>query len=429
MSFSEVEFFFFLPVLLVLYWLLPRRAGAQNAVLLVASYLFYASWHWKLLSLVIAGTLIDFVAGRVADAASGYSVRVRRIALTVSLLCGFGLLALFKYERFFASSANALLASIGLAPSVPLLELVLPLGISFYTLQRASYMLDVYWGRQSACRSLPHFALFSCYFPQLAAGPIARGHELLPQIAAPRSLSARNVGRGARLFLVGYVLKAFAANSIGDGWVDPVFGSTEALGALTHWMALVGFTLQVFGDFAGYSAMAIGVSRLFGIELPVNFDFPFLSKSLPELWRRWHISLNRWLFDYLFTPLSTSHGWFRGRVELALVITFLVSGLWHGAAWTFIIWGALHGFGMIAQGRWDAFYRGLCRKDRSYVKRRQATGYQFGAWAITMGFFLLTMIPFRSAGLARRATSASACSVCAARVRSSGAPTRCSRRS
>jgi alginate O-acetyltransferase complex protein AlgI len=166
----------------------------------------------------------------------------------------------------------------------------------------------------------------------------------------------------------------------------------------------VGFLFQVFGDFAGYSLMAIGVSRFLALDLPGNFDVPLISQSLPELWRRWHITLNRWLFDYVFTPLTTSQGAFRGRVNAALLITFLASGLWHGAAWTFVLWGALHGVGMVVHQLWDAFYRGLCRKDRAYVAIRASTAYSVAAWALTMGFFLLTLIPFRARSLAEAAT-------------------------
>ena len=178
--------------------------------------------------------------------------------------------------------------------------------------------------------------------------------------------------------------------------MDPVFADPDSYTRASHWLSVTGFALQVFGDFAGYSLMAIGVSRFLGIELPVNFNFPFLSTSLPDLWRRWHISLNRWLFDYIFTPLTTSVGWFRGRIQAGLLITFLASGLWHGASWTFVVWGLLHGLGMIVHYRWDEYYKRLCRRDRSYVKRRRSTAYRLVAWALTIGFFVVTLVPFRA---------------------------------
>jgi alginate O-acetyltransferase complex protein AlgI len=195
---------------------------------------------------------------------------------------------------------------------------------------------------------------------------------------------------------LGLALKAWAADVIGSAWVDPVYAESARFGRAAHGLAVLGYPLQVFGDFAGYSLMAIGVARLFGITLPTNFNYPFLSKSLPELWRRWHITLNRWLFDYIFTPLTTSRGWFRGRLDLAMMVTFLASGLWHGALWTFVIWGALHGVGMVVQRHWDERYRKLCREDRKYVQLRKSTSYALAAWVLTMAFFVASLMPFRA---------------------------------
>jgi D-alanyl-lipoteichoic acid acyltransferase DltB (MBOAT superfamily) len=205
---------------------------------------------------------------------------------------------------------------------------------------------------------------------------------------------------------MGYVLKGWAADSIGNDVVNPIFERSAEFGMIAHWVGVGGYALQVFGDFAGYSLMAIGVGRLFGIELPVNFNFPFLSRSLPELWRRWHITLNRWLFDYIFTPLTTSHGWFRGRFDAALMVTFLASGLWHGANWTFVLWGALHGLGMVLHRRWDEAYRGLCRANRAWVQRRRSWWYTTCAWLMTIGFFVLTLVPFRSPDISTAAAYA-----------------------
>ncbi len=402
MSFVEVEFAFFFPALLVLYWLVPRRAALQNLLLLAASYLFYATWDWKLLGLLVAGTLVDYVVGRRLEEGSPAG---RRAALTVSLSFSLGALAFFKYEDFFAAQANALLQALGLGPSVPLLHLALPLGISFYTLQRVGYILDVHWQRQAASRSLLEFATFCAFFPQVTAGPISRARELLPQLEKPRTMDAQQWADGALAFLAGFALKAWAAANLGT-IVDPVFAEPAKFSASSHWAAVVGYALQVFSDFAGYSLMAIGVARLLGIELPVNFNAPFLSRSLPELWRRWHISLNRWLFDYIFTPLTTSTGWFRGRYDLALMITFLASGLWHGANWTFIAWGACHGVGMIVHRRWDEYYKSLCRRDRSYVARRQGRAYGLASQGLTVAFFVVTLVPFRAADMSTAITFA-----------------------
>jgi alginate O-acetyltransferase complex protein AlgI len=279
------------------------------------------------------------------------------------------------------------------------LNLLLPLGISFYTLQRVGYVIDVYLGRVKACGSLVEALLFAGYFPQLTAGPIARGAELLPQFAAARQLHPELLAKGAGEMLAGFFLKAWAADSIGPVLVGPVFAQPGTFGAAAHWAGLAGYALQVFGDFAGYSLIAIGCSRLFGIGLPMNFDFPFLSRSLPELWRRWHITLNRWLFDYIYTPLATGGGWFRGRLDVCVLLVFLVSGIWHGAAVTFALWGLLHGIGMVIHRRWDQRYAQWCRGDRRFVTLRRSTLYAAAAWAGTQVFFLLSLLPFRSSSL------------------------------
>jgi D-alanyl-lipoteichoic acid acyltransferase DltB (MBOAT superfamily) len=408
MSFIEIEFLFFLPIVWVLHWLLPRRTAFQNAALLVSSYLFFAAWHWKVLGLVVGGTLVDYVVGSYLGRtnASHESTVSRRIALTTSLVVSLGALAFFKYENFFASSINALLMQLGFASSLPVLKLALPLGISFYTLQRVGYILDVYWGRHAPARTFLEFAVFTSFFAQVTAGPISRASELLPQLQQSRRLTPDLLARGAGAFLMGYVLKGWAGDSIGNDVVNPIFERSAEFGMIAHWVGVGGYALQVFGDFAGYSLMAIGVGRLFGIELPVNFNFPFLSRSLPELWRRWHITLNRWLFDYIFTPLTTSHGWFRGRIDVALLVTFLASGLWHGANWTFVMWGALHGLGMVIHRRWDEAYRGLCRANRSWVQRRKSWWYAACAWLATIGFFVLTLVPFRSPDISSAAAYA-----------------------
>ena len=263
-------------------------------------------------------------------------------------------------------------------------------------------MLDVYWGRAAAPRSVLDFLLFVCFFPQVTAGPISRGSELLIQLEQPRKFTPTRLAAGSRSFLLGFALKAFAADLIGTTWVNPVFADSANFSRFSHLVAIFGYPLQVFGDFAGYSLMAIGVAEFFGISLPVNFNFPFLSKSLAELWRRWHITLNRWLFDYIFTPLSTSHGWWRGQLRSsALLITFLASGLWHGAQWTFVLWGLFHALGMIIHRNWDERYRLLCRRNRAYVRLRQSVPYMIGAWALTTTFFGVSLIPFRAPSVAQ----------------------------
>jgi alginate O-acetyltransferase complex protein AlgI len=226
-----------------------------------------------------------------------------------------------------------------------------------------------------------------------------RGGELLPQYEAPRRLEAERVARGAAIFLLGFIKKAYFADYLGQYLVDPIFAAPARYSVAAHWMAMLAYAAQVFLDFSGYSEMAIGTGRLFGIELPVNFNYPFLSRSLVEMWRRWHITLNTFLFDYIYGPLTTGEGWMRGRLDLGFVVVFLISGIWHGANWTFVAWGLLHGVALVAHRRWDVFYRGLCRKDRAWVARRKSTGYAAAGWALTQLYFVLTIIPFRAPSL------------------------------
>ncbi|HKQ98592.1 MAG TPA: MBOAT family O-acyltransferase, partial [Candidatus Polarisedimenticolia bacterium] len=399
----EIEFLFFLPPLFALYWLGPKRVGWQNGCLLFAGILFYAGWDWRFLPLLWGGAAVDFVLARwLADTPDdpAHAGR-RRLALGLSLALSLGALAWFKYLGFFAQSMGALLNALGLAASLPILRVALPLGISFWTLQRIGYMVDVYYGRIPACRSFWQFALFVTWFPQVTAGPISRGAQLLPQLERPRLLSAQGLATAAGTFLLGYFLKGCVADWLGARVVDPVFDEEAIYSAATHWIALLSYAVQVFADFAGYSLLAIGASRAFGLELPMNFNAPFLSKSLAEFWGRWHITLNRWLFDYIYGPLTTGKGWFRGKLDAGLLLVFLASGIWHGAAWGFILWGILHGLGMVAHRNWDEFYRGLCRRDRAWVARRRTWLYGALAWALTQGFFVLALLPFRAVSGAR----------------------------
>jgi alginate O-acetyltransferase complex protein AlgI len=372
--------------------------------LLLASACFYIAWNWRLLPVLVAGSLLDYVLARALERAvngeTAHGITVKRVTLACSLVASLGTLAFFKYEAFFASSLNALLSRFGLAPGIPVLSVVLPLGISFYTIQRVGYILDVYWGRQRASRSLLNFMLFCSFFPQITSGPISRGHELLPQFDVARRISATALMSAAGTFLVGYALDAWAAAILGSKIVNPVFAGGSSFGVGSHWLAAVGYALQIFSDFAGYSLMAIAVAGAFGIRIPDNFNFPVFSTSLPEVWRRWHMTLNRWLFDYIFTPLTTSRGWFRGRYDVALALTFLASGLWHGASWTFLLWGAMHGAGMIVHRHWDESLRMLSRRSRAIVQARRSSYYRAAAWALTVGFFVLSLVPFRAPSLA-----------------------------
>lgn len=409
MSLSEVEFLFFFPPLFLLYWLLPRRASLQNGLLVLASLLFYATWSVKLLPLFVVSTLVDYAVLRgfarvprpedeTPEAERRTAQSKRRLYLVVGLVNNLTALLVFKYLGFFASTVNEGLSIIGAAPALPVWHLALPLGISFYTMSRVGVLLDTYYGRLEPVRSLLVWSAFVSFFPQLIAGPIGRGGELFEQYEAPRRPDGGKLLRALGELVTGYALKSYAAAELAS-WVDPVFGQPGFYDRKAHLLALVGYTAQVFGDFAGYSLIAIGIGRLLGIELPQNFDYPFLSASPPEFWRRWHMSLNRWLFDYIYGPMVTGDGFMRERLGLGMLVVFLISGLWHGATWTFLFWGLLHGLFLLAHMRYDDFYKSLCRKDRVWVRRRKSTGYRLAGWAVTLGFFTLSLIPFRATSL------------------------------
>ncbi len=394
MSLSGVEMLFFLPVVFVLYWILPRRAALQNALLLAASLVFYASWGPRLVPLFVGAAAVDFFVGR----ALGSETRAarRRLYLGVSIAVNLALLGFFKYAGFFAASLNDLLAAMGVPTSLPVLRLALPLGISYVTLLKLAYVIDVYYRRIEPARSPLTFGTFVAFCPQLLAGPIPRAQQMLGQYSAPRRLSADLLAKGAATFLLGYAMKAFGANWLGPNVVDPVWANSASFDQAAHLAGIFGYAMQVFFDFAGYSLLAIGTGRLFGLELPENFRHPFLSRSLPELWQRWHITLNTWLFDYLYGPMTTGRSWMRGRFATGFVIVFLLSGLWHGARWTFVFWGLMHGLGLVVHYRWDDFYKGLCRKDRAWVARRRSLPYTLLGWLATQAFFLLSLVPFRA---------------------------------
>lgn len=403
MSFTNVEFLFFLPSVFLFYWFGPRLRVYQNAVLLTASYFFYGSWHWQLLLLILAGTWLDYYVSN-QFVKEHLDAKSRKRWLVVSLVFSLGCLCFFKYAGFFASAANDALGSVGIDNALPVLKLLLPLGISYWTLQRIGYVLDTYWRRIEPARSLLDFSLFVCFFGQVAAGPISRASELLPQLQNARRIAPHWIATGAFAFLLGYTLKAFVGEVLGESLVSRAFLSPEIYSSLSLWVGVFAFAGQVFADFAGYSLMAIGTARLFAIELPQNFNVPFLSRSLPELWRRWHITLNRWLFEYIFTPLTTSRGWFRSRLDVGMLIVFATSGLWHGAAWTYVCWGLLHAAGMIIHRNWDVIYRGWCRKNRAFVTIRKSLVYSVLSWLLTLLFFVLTLVPFRAADITTAVT-------------------------
>ncbi len=346
MTFNSIEFAVFLVVVLVIYWRLRRRG--QNRFLLAASYLFFGWWDWRFLGLLLISTLVDFVVGRFLGAHEGESGR--RKALAASLITNLTILGFFKYFGFFSDSLVDTLNSVGLDVLAPSVSVVLPVGISFYTFQSMSYTFDVYRRQLEPVDNVFDFALYVSYFPQLVAGPIERATRLMPQIVAPRERpSGDRVLSGLALIAIGLTKKVVIAD-VAAGLVTDRFGAAETAGGLELLVAVYAFALQIYGDFSGYSDIARGVSRLLGIELIVNFEQPYLATSITDFWRRWHISLSNWLRDYLYIPLGGNRRGAR-RTTINLMLTMLLGGLWHGASWTFVVWGGLHGLYLVAERR------------------------------------------------------------------------------
>ncbi len=341
MVFNSLDFAVFLAVLLPLVLLLPHRA--QNRLLLVASYVFYAAWDWRFLGLIALSTIVDYAVGRALGSTD--DARRRRQLVTLSLVVNLGILGCFKYLDFFADGLVELLGIFGVQLRSFDLDIVLPVGISFYTFQTLSYTIDIYRKRLEPTRNFPDFALFVAFFPQLVAGPIERASRLLPQITTPRRFSLPVFGSGCWLVLWGLFKKAVIADNLA-ALVDGVYTPGANVTALEVLLATYAFAIQIYCDFSGYTDIARGVARMLGFELMLNFNLPYRSLKPAEFWRRWHISLSTWLRDYLYISLGGNRQGGR-RTQRNLLLTMLLGGLWHGAAWTYLAWGAFHGLWLV----------------------------------------------------------------------------------
>ena len=339
MLFNSYAFWIFFILLWGTYRFLPHRG--QNVMLLVASYFFYSCWDWRFLPLILTTTLVNYFIALGIENSEGKGKHKWLIVLSITV--SLGMLAFFKYWGFFTESAAEMLTWIGLRADIQMLNIILPVGISFYTFRTMSYTIDVYRGKIKATRSFTDFALYVAYFPQLVAGPIERSSSLMPQITNSRkSRPSGDFSEGLYLVMLGLFLKVVVGDNLGF-IADGIFA--ESSDELTGTEALVGvycFAFQIYGDFAGYSSIARGVSKWLGIDLMTNFRMPYLARNPSDFWQRWHISLSSWLRDYLYIPLGGNRGNKLG-VYRNLMLTMLLGGLWHGAGWTFLIWGGLHG--------------------------------------------------------------------------------------
>lgn len=388
MLFNSIAFLVFLPVVWACYHAL-RTASARIYLLLAASYVFYMWWRVDLAALLVLSTLTDYLCGLSMGRWSAR--RARRIALAVSLTVNLSLLATFKYWKFFAGEFTSLGGLFIPGFELPVLDLVLPMGISFYTFQTLSYTIEVFRGRISPERNLARFALYVSFFPQLVAGPIERPSRLLPQIRSPREADAPALVAGLRLILWGMFKKVVVADRLAI-YVDLVYGEPAAHNGAQLSLATAFFAMQIYCDFSGYCDIAIGCAKTLGFDLMNNFRRPYLAWCPTEFWRRWHISLSTWFRDYVYFPLGGSRGGVT-RGVVALGLTFLVSGLWHGANWTFIVWGAIHG-GLVLLER---LFRRVVGVETRAVPT--GTGTRLLATVVTLSFVSIAWVFFRADSL------------------------------
>lgn len=390
MHFCSLAYLLFFSGVFVVYWMLPWTR-ARVWLLLAASFGFYATWNLWLTGLIAFSTSIDYWLARGIDDTA--SPKIRKLLLTTSIVGNLSLLAYFKYVNFFLTSLQSLLAAVGMEYSIPLFSVILPIGISFYTFEAINYMVDVYRRKLPAERNLANFMLFITFFPHLVAGPIVRARGFLVQIQRPKRWNWARMHLGVQLILMGLFKKLAIADRMAC-MADPLFANPESYPADTLWLGLLASALQIYGDFSGYSDMAVGFAHLLGYRLARNFNMPFLATNIADFWRRWHISLSTWLRDYVFNSLRCGSRWMTYR---NLLITMTLGGLWHGANWTFVIFGAVHGLLLVV-------HRMFRDWTRSWPVIDRCLGSHLGTVGRVLFTFLvccLTMVVFRAATLER----------------------------
>jgi alginate O-acetyltransferase complex protein AlgI len=378
MLFTELRFFLFFALLLAIYWAIPRNSS-RKILLLVASYTFYSVWDWRFLSLILLSTVVDYFAGLFIS--QNKTTAGKNSWLLVSLTVNLGMLGIFKYFNFFAASFADLFQTIGIEPGWTTLNIVLPVGISFYTFQTLSYTIDVYRKQLEPTRKFLDFALFVAFFPQLVAGPIVRAKDFLYQLDTDRHFAKVDLRWALTLFGIGFIKKACIADNLAP-YVDRFYANPATFSLMDSWVAVCAYAAQIYCDFSGYTDMAIAIAGLFGYRLRGNFATPYVATDITDFWRRWHISLSTWLRDYLYIPLGGSRN---GKILTYrnLMITMLLGGLWHGASWNFVFWGACHGAGLAIHKIW--------REVLGAKKMPVIVGT-----AITLLFVVLLWVPFRA---------------------------------
>jgi alginate O-acetyltransferase complex protein AlgI len=341
MLFNSVDFALFLPIVFILYWYVTNKSlKLQNLLIVVASYFFYGWWDWRFLSLILFSTLVDYFIG--VGLLKQENQTKRKLLLWISIIVNLGFLGFFKYYNFFIDNFVSAFSFFGTEIRASSLSIILPVGISFYTFQTLSYSIDVYRRKLEPTKDFLAFTAFVCFFPQLVAGPIERATHLLPQFYKKRKFDYGMAVDGMRQILWGLFKKVIIADGCAE-YANLIFNNSADLSGSTLVLGAIFFTIQIYGDFSGYSDIAIGTSKLFGFDLMRNFNYPYFSRDIAEFWRRWHISLSTWFRDYLYIPLGGSRGGTWMKIRNTFII-FIVSGFWHGANWTFVVWGALNAF-------------------------------------------------------------------------------------
>ena len=393
MLFNSVEFLLFLPVVFILYWFVFNKSLRwQNVLILIASYFFYGWWSWKFMVLLAISTFLDYLYG---FGVAAKNRKKARLFLWLSVINNLGILGVFKYYNFFALQFQQAMALLGLHANVVLLQVAIPIGISFYTFHGMSYVFDIYRGEQKPVRNFIDYAVFVSFFPLLVAGPIERASHLLPQIRKKRFFNYPQAADGCRLILWGLFKKVVIADSLAV-IVDNIFTHYHDQHGISLIVGAIAFSFQIYGDFSGYSDIALGTAKLFGFELLTNFRFPYFSRDIAEFWRRWHISLSSWFRDYLYIPLGGSK---QGKLKAVrnTFIIFLVSGFWHGASWKYIAWGGMHACGFL-----PLLLLNRNRKHASDVvaqNRRLPSVKELSQMAGTFAFVTFAWVFFRAADM------------------------------
>ncbi len=384
MIFTSVQYLGFFAIILFLLRVIPVNKY-KKMLLLGASYLFYSFWDYRFVALIVAMTLINHAASAIISRSDDN--RVRKLWLAISVIANLSVLGFFKYYNFFVESANVFLDQWGLG--FPLLDIILPVGISFVTFEVMSYTIDIY-RKEIKSHSFWDFSLLVVFFPHLVAGPILKPRLFLPQLEKDIVIRRDNVVSGMQIFIFGVVKKVVIADNIAH-FVDPVFADPGMYDSLTVWCAVLGYAVQIYCDFSGYSDMAIGSARCMGLTIPRNFNMPYLSLNVTEFWRRWHISLSTWLREYLYFSLGGNR---KGKLRqyINLTIVMLLGGLWHGASWNFVVWGLLHGIGLAVH---KAYFDFVLKK-----KAVASRVYRFCSWLVTLVFVCFTWVFFRSPSFA-----------------------------